>query len=559
MPNLDYAYFYNSTYIDRFTQWGKLRDCFAGNERVKEAGTVYLPKPASLNDTKYSAYKTRALFYPVIERTVRGLLGVMFRIKPTFKLPERMKPMVDAATPEGDSLFEVARTTAYEVLLMGRHGLLVDLPEAAEPEQTPFIAQFSAENITNWSRQYLNGARTLTSVMLRDNIEGAGAQDQERLLELYLEYTADENGHLTSEPVYKARRWLVQVDHRGKQAKALGQPTELTPQIQGRTLPYIPFYFVGPFSNKPPIEKSPLLDVADANLAHYRMDADYRHALYLVAQPTPYIIGDVEDSQLPTAIGAGQFWNLPSTVQDIGMLEFSGAGIDAIAAALERTEGYMAALGAKLIHRQVQPETAEAVRVRSRDELSVIENVAQSVHDALGMALKDAAEWYGQKPDEVAVQINSDFAEGKLDPAMLAQLVASWQAGAISRDVYHRNLQRGEIMPPDRTVQQEEKAIAEEKAKAAPAPSAPPAEDEAGETESEEVDPALLGTDDAPAPDPNRDRVVTSGNPYKVLARSGAFCVVKADSGELVKGGCHPSKARALAHFKALEAATATE
>lgn len=475
MPDANYGYFYNRTYLDRFAQWGKLRDSFAGNERVKDAGAVYLPEPGGLTSTQYSAYKTRALFYPVIERTLRGLLGCMFRIKPTFKLPARMAPMVEATTPEGDGLVELARVAAHEVLLMGRHGLLVDFPEAAASDATPYVVQYVAENITNWERHYINGALRLTKVFVRDSQDSDGP-NVERILELWLDYRTDEAGRLVGDAVYRCKVWTLDVDHKSATAKPRGAPRDITPSIAGRTLSYIPFYFIGPMSNKVAIEKSPMLDLADANLAHYRMDADYKHALYMVAQPTPYIMGDIEDNKIPKRIGAAAFWVLPSTVTDVGMLEYSGAGIESIARALDKIEGYMAALGAKLIHRQTQPETAEAVKVRARDELSVIESVAQSVQEALDAALSDAAEWLGQSRETVEVQMNSDFAEGKLDPAMLQALVKSWQDGAISREVYHQNLQRGEIMPPNRTVEEEREAIEEEqeaKAAAAPAPTQP--------------------------------------------------------------------------------------
>jgi hypothetical protein len=183
----------------------------------------------------------------------------------------------------------------------------------------------------------------------------------------------------------------------------------------------------------------------------------------MVAQPTPYMIGDIPDDKVPNKIGAGVFWTLPSEVTDIGMLEFSGAGIGALLDALTRCEEYMAALGAKLVHRQTQPETAEAVKTNSRDELSVIEAVVQSTRDAFKLAINDAAKWVGASA-KGDVAVDTDFAEGRMDPAMLTALFQTMQAGGLSREVYHRNLQRGDIMPPNRTLAEETAAVEQEAA-----------------------------------------------------------------------------------------------
>lgn len=46
--------------------------------------------------------------------------------------------------------------------------------------------------------------------------------------------------------------------------------------------------------------------------------------------------------------------------------------------------------------------------------------------------------------------------------------------------------------------------------------------------------------------------VVKWGNPYSVVTRNGRFCVVKTNTGELMK--CYPEKPKAMAYHRALEA-----
>jgi hypothetical protein len=52
--------------------------------------------------------------------------------------------------------------------------------------------------------------------------------------------------------------------------------------------------------------------------------------------------------------------------------------------------------------------------------------------------------------------------------------------------------------------------------------------------------------------EPWQKTTIKVANPYSVEVRRKGFCVVKTDSGEVVK--CHPTRAAALAHHRALEA-----
>lgn len=473
-------YFFHSTYTAKWAQFNKIRDCFSGNEKIKEEGVTYLPKPSGMDDDAYSAYKARAFFYPVVERTVRGLTGTMFQIPPAFDLPEKLEYMLEDATPDGDSLQHSTREAAEEVILMGRFGILVDLP--ADAGGRPYISHYKAEDITNWQREFVNGKRMLTRIMLREGspIE-YGSSDEHRFLELFLDVERNDKGEAVGEPVYRARTWKLKFSKRSKgqvggpvgesrpafqdydYAAINEEPETVTPSIQGKPLNYIPFCFINPMSVKPELEKSPLLDLCDANVSHYTIHADWRHGLFMLAQPTPYIIGDLDDDEVPKKVGASAFWVLPSSVEDVGMLEFSGAGIESLRMGLDKQEDYMAALGAKLIHRQDVEETAEAVKVKTRESLSVIENVVLSLSEAYNAALRIAAEWMKSKPEETTAAFNSEFVQVEMSEGKLAAMVKAWQEGAISRETYHRNLQRGQIIEHDRTIEDEEEAIEKER------------------------------------------------------------------------------------------------
>lgn len=440
--------FEHEQYSKRRAQFAKLRDCFEGQDAVKEASTTYLPRPGGMpagaeGDAMYAAFLQRAIFYPVLERTLRALLGIVFRVPPQVSLPGKLEPLKDSLTPEGDSLAESLRIATLETLHMGRHGLLLDLPRAQDSGARPYVAHYIAEDIIDWREEVRDGARVVTMVTLRESPQGGDARDEQRLRELLL-----------VDGKYVQRLWVVKADKGGMTPAR--EPEIIEPVIRGEALDYIPFWFVGPYGNKPRIDKSPMLDLVNAALSHFEIGADWRHALHMLAQPTPYIIGDITDDQIPKRIGAGTFWVLPATVARVDMLEYSGAGVGSLEDALNKLESFMAGLGAKLVHRGNQPETAEAVRVKARDEVSVVESTVMSVEDAYRGLLRVAAEWLGQDPAQVQFAMDRDFIEESVDAAMLAALVkACFADKAISRKTYHANLQRGGIIATSRSLEDE--------------------------------------------------------------------------------------------------------
>lgn len=73
-----------------------------------------------------------------------------------------------------------------------------------------------------------------------------------------------------------------------------------------------------------------------------------------------------------------------------------------------------------------------------------------------------------------------------------------------------------------------------------------------------DVDEAAIAEEFGGSDEPSQE-TVAEGNPYKVVKRGSSYCVVKTSTGKTVPGGCHSTKAKAMRHWRALEAATADE
>lgn len=490
-------------YRNRIEQWRKVRDALEGEERVRERSTQYLPRPRGMKKQDYLNYLMRASFYAVTDRTLRGMTGLVFRIEPTVEMPPRMEPLIDMATVEGFTLNQVIREGIREVLSLGRYGILVDM--AAQPSSSglPYLATYKAEDIFRWEEATIAGRRMLMRVIVREEAETHNGRTTTVLRELMITTDPEQiQGGVTVPAGTYVQKIYEEVESERNTRTLISRSTEdidlisgqfrlvgtTVPTVNGAALHEIPFWFVNPFDMRPRADKPPFLDLVNTNLAHYRNSADYEHALYLTATPTPFFFG-VKKTEKPAGIGAGTLWWSESTDAKAGFIEFTGAGLSAQRTALRDKEERMAALGARLIKDVERPNvTAETTRLQTRAETSVMVSAVQTLESAVKQALRFAAFWARADASVVDVKMNRDYVETRLDANEITSLVQAWQAGAFSKRTLHEQFRSGEIIPPNRSFD-EEQALIEEEAEemqgppappTPPAPPAPPEEDEDG-------------------------------------------------------------------------------
>lgn len=466
-------------YDRRIGQWTKVRDVLEGEDQIKDREVIYLPRPRGMKKVDFANYLQRANFYAVADRTLRGLTGLVFRVDPVINLPGRMQRLVEFASPEGYDLDQLVRESLREVLSLGRYGLLVDLPEETDQDTVPFFATWRAEEIYRWEEVVdpATGIRNVTRVVVREEPSVAGTLEEQIVREMYI----DEDG------IYKIQKWRqVQSETTSAGYRTAAGITSVNyiygsyekfgpviiPKRFNQPLRRIPFIFINPYDLRARADKPPMLDLANVNLGHYRNSADYETALHVIGSPTPYVFG-VKDDSVPKTIGPFQIWHAQAKDVRVGMLEYTGQGVATIRLAMRDKEDRMAVLGARLIRSdgaERENVTAETTRLEAREETSVLLSAAKTVEKAYTRALRFAALWVGVNPDSVELRLNRDFVETRLSAQELTALVQSWQNQALSDESLHFNLQRGEIVPPDRTFEEEKASIeksAEERQKKA--------------------------------------------------------------------------------------------
>lgn len=444
-------------YTEHVDQWRRCRDALSGADAVKKGGEKYLPKLPGQDTDEYKAYKARALWYNASARTREGLTGLVFATAPVIEVPSGVEPILEDVNLKGKPFEDFAEDALEETIGIGRFGIFVDHPPAVEGVSRgdaqvmglrPYVVPYVAETIINWQFSRINNRYTLSQVVLD---MGLDENDKRYFKELVLDVSTDGPG---SASVYRVRIWkLPESDSSGKASSDYVVVDEQTPIKNGQPLDVIPFWFVGPEYGDTECDKSPILDLVDVNISHFKTAADLEHALFHCGLPTPVFAGfQFKEGEVVKLGGTGGLVSADPQAKAY-YLEFSGAGTGSLEKALDRKEGMMAKLGARMLAEDKKhAEAAETLKIRSSGESSSLASVANSVSATLTKVLQFLCEWAGLDGASALIRLSTDYSAAGMTAPDVAALVQAFQAGALPlRDLVQRFKDDG-IIAEDRSV-----------------------------------------------------------------------------------------------------------
>lgn len=460
-------------YIKNKDQWKLVRDCVAGSEAIKTArqsegsdqgglhnalGSQYLPVPNPNDNTqdnidRYDAYKKRACFVNFTGYTKDGLLGMIAR-KPTESVLHQSIEYAELnANGSGLSLQGMAQGVISDVMETGRDGLMVDFPTSngGNRDKTAglqaVIKEYPAESIINWRESVINLVKVVTMVALAEEVEkissdGFGVEDVTYTRVLLI----NEDGNYIQR-LYNEDDDLLMNDN--------GETDIFIKKSDGSNWKEILFLFVGSENNTPYPDKSPLYDVAEVNIGHYRNSADFEESSFMVGQPTPVFTGlnqswvtDIlkEGIQLgsrtgvllPVDANAMLLQADPNTMPSTGM---------------DRKEVELVKIGAKIISDQGGVETAEAAKIKFAGQNSKLGLIIINTE----MAFKKCFAWMmgfqGSEgaEDENVFNINKQFYDATVSPQLLIAQMQMLDRGVIAKSDMRDTMRKGGVLAHDRT------------------------------------------------------------------------------------------------------------
>lgn len=339
-------------------------------------------------------------------------------------------------------------------MALGRAGLLTDYPSTAAPTTRadalagnirPTIIRYKPEQIINWRTRTIGSRVMLCLVVLRetyvsdDDGFAETVNEQFRVLRLDLE----------------SGNYVVEIHRNGETGGLAVFETYQPTDGKGLPLKEIPFSFIGAEDNDPDVDRPPLLDIAELNVAHYRNSADYEESAFIVGQPTPVLAGLTKqwvDEALKGRIRFGARGAIPLPVG--GSAELLQAEPNTLALeAMQHKEKQMIALGAKLIENTGTQQTATEATIDTVLDNSVLGTAARNV----SMAYRKCLNWAWlymtgevvDDPEVIDYELNTDFAARTLTAQDRQQIVQAWIQNAITWEEMRWNLKRSGVAYED--------------------------------------------------------------------------------------------------------------
>jgi len=383
-------------YNAQLEAWQKCRDCYEGEDKIKSEGAKYLPPTSGQvidglhigerGSLAYLAYKMRARFPDMFGEAVRSFVGALHFKPAVIELPSALKPLIEAATVQGESLQLLLRRINEAQLVTGRIGLLFDLPaEAVSGPVLPRIATYEAESIGNWDDGAVQEPviQTLNLVVLDES-------GQERQPDLSWQAVNRFRVLVLGDPETNEPAGVYRQAVFEGEADPMFDPSRLfEPVLRGQVLDQLPFVFI----NSADLLSDPitprLLGLANQCLGIYRGEADYRQSLYMQGQDTLVTIGPTgRDKDEPTRIGAGAKIEV-DLGGDAKFIGTNSSGIPEQRQAIENDKQEAAEMGGQLLDTASrQKESGEALKVRVAAQTATLKQVALTAAEGLQTLLR---------------------------------------------------------------------------------------------------------------------------------------------------------------------------
>lgn len=446
-------------YDEASPDWKLVRDAIKGDRTVKDQNEMYLPSPdgfaliADGGKKAYADYKQRAQFPRVVEPTLRGMLGIIHRKEADIKMPKAMEYLWDKATKDGVTLEGFHRRITHELLTTGRYGVLVDMSSTGDGD--PWLCGYDAEHLINWSE--FNDFFVLDETRKVRQGFAWVVKKKFRVLELVPVNPDEDPTDPNVKKFYRVR--VVDNNNTSMDSAAIFEPKPRG----GGEWEEIPFVTIGSTDVMVTVDEVPLLGVAQAAFATYRLDADYRYQLYMSGQET-FVCTGLRTEERPRVVGAGVIITLPIGCE-AKYVSPSCKGIEVHAEAINSELDKAAQAGARMFATSGAKggvESGDALKIRRASETATLTSIAISSAAGLERALKKVAKYMNLKEDQVSVTPNLSFVETTLTVGDGLSLVKIWQANVISKQTVYEALQRGEIASSERSFEDEQALLEDE-------------------------------------------------------------------------------------------------
>lgn len=433
--------------------WKRNRDAISGQEAIKAGRELYLPKPNPADKTKensarYENYLERALWYAAPERTQNSLVGFVFRKGPEKQvLVPQIEYISEDADGAGVSLEQLCKEVVGELLAVGRVGMLVDFPAprgegipTAEDDMTnarhAHISIYPTESIINWKEEKRGAEMVKTLIVLAEMKDVSKNRFEHKLEQCYRVLSLDDGGYVQEV-----------LDGKGNVIEGPFHPVN----AEGNRWQIIPMEIAGAKTNRLEVDKAPMTHLCNHAVAFWQTSADHRENLHIHGQLTLGVTSSMDGKEWEECNPSGVLVG-----SHVGIFLGKTGGFhtatvpesSSLSEALKDLRAEMSELGAQIITKGGQAETAEAARIDAASESSVLTNVVGNASEAVEQALEWSAMFMGGNPDAIEFKLNSEFFDETLDPQTRTVMIAEMDRGLTAKTDVRAVLRKANVIDP---------------------------------------------------------------------------------------------------------------
>lgn len=424
-------------------QWRLAQALLGGTAAMRAAGKTYLPKWPNEDEKAYDCRLAVSVLFPAYKRTVETLTGKPFSKPITVgeDVPDEFQDWLADVDLQGRNLDAFAADQMETALGYGLSGILVEYPDAKKAGvlvNEAGVTTQAAERAAGLRPYFVHIRPTQILGWRAERTKGAWKLTQFR----FMEHVEEPDGEFGTLSIAQVR---VLSPGRWETYRKASDKDEWNKHAEGATtldfVPFVPVYGkrTGFMQAEPP-----LLEVAHLNVKHWQSQSDQDNLLHVARVPilTARQVGD----KFELKVGASSAVNLGDGPEaELRYVEHSGKAMEAGKESLDDLKEEMRQAGAELL--VIRPGAITATEVASENAVGMcaLQRIVQGLEDALDLALDYMAKWV--KAEQGGhVTIFNDFGAAALAETSAELLLKANQAGKISDETFHAELQRRGIL-----------------------------------------------------------------------------------------------------------------
>lgn len=431
--------------------WYRLiHDVLHGSPAVKANAEHYVPHPNNDHNSsdpivaeaakhRYASMIRRGQFFNTTGRTAAGFTGLVFNKEPDIELPERYVPHKENVDGNGNGLKDQSQQAFYNLLGYGRGALRVDYgsnytaADVAAGRAFPTISLIHPFDLINWRQTLIKGKKQTSLVVIVERYELDDDGYSPTQLVRLREYRLMGQGN--------NRRLVVKLWYENRDTPEVFYPTK----NDGTAFDYIPVFPLGVVENDFELDTPPLLDQAEVNIGHFINSVEFEDSAFMVGNPTYAAIGVNEDWVKDhlggyIEIGAQRILPLPEKA-DLVLRQPDPNTL--AAAAMDRKEKQLVALGAKLIQDRSVARTATEATGDETVDNSVLSTLARNLNKGYRLAYKACADFTGVVLGEgQGYEVNTDYNSAVMAPQLIQVLLGIFEKSLITAEEFRWLIRR---------------------------------------------------------------------------------------------------------------------